>query len=126
MNLLSLDSFQMLVFAQEAVENTEKAPGFFDVFGVPLAMMVMLYVFFVIMPQGRERRTRNDFLNQLKKNDQVVTYGGIFGTITGFSADGEQVTLRVDDNSRLRVRKSSIEAIVKSEGDEKSEEKSAK
>ncbi len=123
MNSLVLWGEGLLVLAQEA---EARQPGFFEVFGFPLVMMIMLYVMFVIMPQSRERRNRAEFVNNLKKNDNVVTYGGIFGTVTGFSADGDQVTLRVDDNTRIRVRKSSIEAIVKSEGDEKKADEKAK
>lgn len=117
---------QTLILAQEAGEQAAE-PNFIQVFGFPLMMMIMIYILFVMMPQGRDRRARQDFMKNLKKNDNVVTVGGIFGTVTGFSADGDQVTLRVDDNTRIRVRKSSIEAIVKTESEEKkSDEKSSK
>ncbi len=108
---------QVLLLAEEAAQG--KQPGIIEIFGPPLVIMFMLYYFFVVMPQGKERQGRESFLNHLKKNDQVVTIGGIYGTITGFSADGTQVTLRVDDNARIRVRKTSIESVVKSEGSEK-------
>jgi len=108
----------VLVLAQEA----GKEPGFLEVFGFPLMMMMTLYIIFIMLPQSRERRSRMELMKSLKKNDSVVTYGGIFGTVVGFSADGEQVTLRVDDNTRIRVRRSSIEGVVKSEADEKKSE----
>jgi len=123
-SLISLD--RIFVLAQEAADPAQE-PGFFEIFGFPLLMMITLYVLFVIMPQSKERKGRVDFMSQLKKNDNVVTYGGIFGTIVGFSADGDQVTLRVDDNTRIRVRKSSIESVVKSEsGEKKPDEKPQK
>ncbi|MBR9802315.1 preprotein translocase subunit YajC [bacterium] len=114
--LISLN--RIVVLAQEAGDAAQE-PGFLEIFGFPLMMMITLYILFVIMPQSKDRKGRADFMSQLKKNDNVVTYGGIFGTIVGFSADGDQVTLRVDDNTRIRVRKSSIESIVKSESAEK-------
>ena len=116
---------QVLLLAEEAAKG--KQPGIFEIFGPPLMIMIMLYYFFVVMPQSKERKGRDSFLDHLKKNDQVVTIGGIFGTISGFSADGTQVTLRIDDNARIRVRKTSIESVVKSEGsDKKSDETSGK
>ena len=118
MNLIGQGMNGMLVLAQEA----GKEPGFLEVFGFPLMMMMTLYIVFIMLPQSRERRSRAEFMKNLKKNDSVVTYGGIFGTVVGFSADGEQVTLRVDDNTRIRVRRSSIEAVLKSEADEKKPE----
>ncbi|HBN74239.1 preprotein translocase subunit YajC [Rubinisphaera italica] len=112
---------QICLLAQEAAEGGGAAeqPGLFDVFGVPVMVMIAIYVVLVMLPQNKERKGRQDFLSNLKKNDQVVTIGGVFGTVTGFSADGTQVTLRVDENTRIRVRKSSIESIVKTEGEEK-------
>ncbi|MCA8989036.1 MAG: preprotein translocase subunit YajC [Planctomycetaceae bacterium] len=110
---------QHLLFLAEEAAPAEQ-PSLFDVFGIPIMIMIGLYLVLVVLPQNKERKGREDFLNNLKKNDQVVTIGGLFGTVTGFSADGTQVTLRVDENTRIRVRKSSIESIVKSEGEEKS------
>ncbi|MBL4884277.1 MAG: preprotein translocase subunit YajC [Planctomycetaceae bacterium] len=114
----SLNLNSLLIFADEAAKGKEPI-GIFDMFGPPLMMMVMLYYFFVVMPQKKDRKGRDSFLDHLKKNDQIVTIGGIYGTISGFSADGTQVTIRVDENSRIRVRKSSIESVVKTEGTEK-------
>ncbi len=114
----------VLLLAEEAAKES---PGIFEIFGPPLMIMIMLYYFFVILPQNKDRKGRDSFLDHLKKNDQVVTIGGIYGTISGFSADGTQVTIRVDDNTRIRVRKSSIESVVKSEGsDKKSDETPSK
>lgn len=108
---------QLLLLAEEAAKDAQ--PGPLEIFGPPVMVMVMLYYVFVVMPQNKDRKGRESFLDHLKKNDQVVTVGGIFGTITGFSADGTQVTIRVDENSRIRVRKTSIESVIKTEGAEK-------
>ncbi len=124
MNMFEQLVLQVLLLAQDAPDVAQE-PGLNDylsVYGPPILFMFALYMVLVMMPQNRERKGRESFLNNLKKNDQVVTVGGIFGTISGFSADGSQVTLRVDDNSRIRVRRGSIEGVVKSEGDEKKSE----
>ncbi|MCG6155431.1 preprotein translocase subunit YajC [Rubinisphaera margarita] len=124
MNMFEQLVLQVLLLAQDAPDVAQE-PGLSDylsVYGPPILFMFALYMVLVMMPQNRERKGRESFLNNLKKNDQVVTVGGIFGTISGFSADGSQVTLRVDDNSRIRVRRGSIEGVVKSEGDDKKAE----
>lgn len=79
----------------------------------PLLMIVFLWYFLILRPQSRDRKRRDELLNALKKNDQVVTIGGILGTVANISADGKEVTLKVDDNTRIRVLRRSIESVLK-------------
>ena len=72
-------------------------------------MMAGLMYFMLIRPQGRERKQREALLSSLKKNDRVVTLSGIIGTVTSFSDDGKEVTLRVDDSVKLRFLRSAIQ-----------------
>jgi preprotein translocase subunit YajC len=51
----------------------------------------------------------------LKKNDEVLTASGIIGVIATIQADNDQVTLKIDDNARIRILKSSIVRILKKE-----------
>ncbi|MCK4852438.1 MAG: preprotein translocase subunit YajC, partial [Candidatus Omnitrophica bacterium] len=57
-------------------------------------------------------------LEGLKKNDDIVTSGGIYGTIVNIQND--VVTLRVDDNTRIKVQKSSIGRLKTAKAEEKS------
>ena len=79
----------------------------------PLMMIVALWYFLILRPQSRDRKRRDELLNSLKKNDPVVTIGGILGTVANISADGKEVTLKVDDNTRIRVQRRSIESVLK-------------
>jgi preprotein translocase subunit YajC len=74
-----------------------------------LMMFAVLFYFIVMRPQQRERKKREDLLGQLKKNDKVLTVGGIIGTIADLSNDGSRVTLRVDDGTRIKFTRSSIQ-----------------
>ena len=82
-----------------------------------LAMFVVLFYLIVLRPQQREQQQRRDMLSGLKKNDKVVTIGGIIGTIVEFSGDGSRVTLKVDDGTRIKFTRSSLQGPY----DEKSE-----
>lgn len=94
--------------------------------GNPMQLIVMLVVggimFYLMMirPQQREQKERKAKLEALKKNDKILTIGGIIGTIVGFSADGSRVTVRVDDGTRIEFVRSSIQGLY----DEKSESES--
>jgi preprotein translocase subunit YajC len=59
-------------------------------------------------------------LTALKKNDKVVTIGGIVGTVANISVDDQKVevvTLKVDDNTRIKFIRSSIQRVLTSEGE---------
>ncbi len=50
-------------------------------------------------------------LKGLKKNDPVVTIGGIRGNFVSLSEDGTEVTLQLNDNMRVRFDASAIRAV---------------
>ena len=82
----------------------------------PFAMMFLIFYLLVFRPQSQMRKTHEQMLKGLKKHDEVVTSGGVFGTVMNVKAD--TVTLRVDENVRLEVEKSAITRLVKSRGTE--------
>jgi preprotein translocase subunit YajC len=53
-------------------------------------------------------------LKNIKKHDEVVTSGGMFGTVVNVKPD--TVTLRIDENVRVEIEKSAIARLVKSRG----------
>ena len=79
---------------------------------LPFAMMFVIFYVLVFRPQQTARKQHQQLLANLKKNDEVVTAGGIFGTV--MNVKPEAVTLRIDENVRVEVEKSSISRVVKS------------
>ncbi len=75
----------------------------------------LLFYFFLLRPGQREKAQRETMLKALKKNDRVVTIGGIVGTIANIEPDGREVTLKVDDNTRIRFLKTSIQSVYTEE-----------
>jgi preprotein translocase subunit YajC len=65
-------------------------------------------------PQDRGQTKAADMLAKLKKNDRVVTAGGILGTVVNVRSDNDYVTIRVDDstNARMQVLASSIARVL--------------
>jgi preprotein translocase subunit YajC len=83
-----------------------------------LALGIM-FVFIVLLPQQRrERKQREALLSALKKNDEVVTAAGIIGVVTSIKEGADEVTLKIDDNARIRVLKSTIVKILTKESKE--------
>jgi preprotein translocase subunit YajC len=78
----------------------------------PLLLGVAFVYFFIIRPQKREQEEKQTLLSSLKKDDRVVTTGGMYGTIVNIKED--EVTLRVDDQAKVKIRfaKAAIAKVV--------------
>jgi preprotein translocase subunit YajC len=111
----------LILFAQEVEEGAKKAPpgGIESLFSNPMMLLLILmalFFFVVILPQQRRQRKEQEaLLAGMKKNDEVLTASGIIGVISTIQPDSDQVTLKLEDNARVRVLKSSIVRILKKE-----------
>ena len=95
--------------------------------GLPLILIMFAVLYFImIRPQRKQEKERKAMLSALKKNDQVLTIGGVYGTVAAVGED--QVTLKVDEGKdvRIRVSRGAIQAVLKpSKEAEAAEEKKA-
>lgn len=83
-----------------------------------MIMIAVFYYFMLLRPRAAEERKRKEFLDNLKKNDRVVTAGGIIGSVANVSNDGNEITLKVDDNTRIKFRRSSISTVLTDDKDD--------
>ncbi len=103
------------VLAQgDAAKAAPANDNFFWIILPPLAVIMLLYVL-MDSPQRREKAKREAMMKNLKKDDRVVTIGGILGSVANISQDGKEVTLKVDDGTRIRFRRSAIAEVVSGE-----------
>ncbi len=88
-------------------------------------MIGLLYYFMMIKPQRQRDATHKGQLQNLKKNDRVVTIGGIYGVVVNVQRDQDEVTIKVDEstNTKLRLTFNAIARIV---SDEAASDKTAK
>ncbi len=80
---------------------------------LPVGVVVLFYAIF-LAPERRRKAEETKLMAGLKKNDRVVTIGGIHGTVANVTSDSDIVTLKVDESSgtRIRVNRSAIARIV--------------
>lgn len=110
--------FWSLVQLLAAGEEKPPAPDNLLMFA-PLILIAVVFYLLLWKPQRREQATRDAMLAALKKNDRVVTIGGIIGSVANISDDGQEVTLKVDDNTRIKFIRSSIQRVLTAEGEAK-------
>jgi len=104
-----LNWFSLLL--SEAGDAAPKNESLLWVLLPPLACIAVLY-FVMDSPQRRDRAKRDVMMKNLKKDDRVVTIGGIFGSVANISQDGKEVTLKVDDGTRIRFRRTAIAEVL--------------
>lgn len=78
---------------------------------VPLLLIFFVMYFLLIRPQAKQQKELARMQSRLKKNDEVVTMGGIHGTVVNLK--DSVVTLRVDDNVRMDVDKNCVSRLIK-------------
>lgn len=78
---------------------------------MPLILMFVIFYFLLIRPQQKKQKEHKQMLSELKKNDQVVTSGGIHATIVNIK--DKTYVIRVDDNVKLEISKSAVAGIIK-------------
>ena len=71
--------------------------------------IVAVFYFFMIRPQQQQQKKLKEMLANLKKNDEVVTTGGIHGTVA--IVKEKTVVLRVDEGCRIELDREAIATI---------------
>ncbi len=88
-----------MVSVAHAAEAAPAAGGF-GAF-IPLILIFVIFYFLLIRPQQKKAKEHQQFIEALKIGDEVVTSGGIHGTITGLSDN--VVTVEIADKTRVKV-----------------------
>lgn len=93
--------------------QTGEAPAAGSGMGSMLLMYGLIlagFYFLLIAPQRKRAKEHAKMLSELKPGETVLTNSGIFGTITAFR--GDRVVIKISDNTRIEMLKSSIQARV--------------
>jgi preprotein translocase subunit YajC len=79
---------------------------------LPIVFIVAIFYFLVFMPMQRQKKQQAAMLANLESGNEVLTTGGIVGTIVSIS--GDSLILRVKpDNIKLQVARSAVSGLVK-------------
>jgi preprotein translocase subunit YajC len=73
---------------------------------LPFILIAVVFYFVFFRPQSRQAKQHQAFLGALKKGDEVVTQGGIVGTVV--LVEDRTVTIDAGQGTKLRVMKAQI------------------
>jgi preprotein translocase subunit YajC len=78
---------------------------------IPLFVIFIIFYFIYIRPQKAQEREHQKMLSNLAKNDEVITTGGIHGTIV--NVKDKTIIVRIDENVKMEVEKNAVSVLAK-------------
>jgi len=109
-NMSGLFDSVPLLFAQEA--------GGASIWSMLPFLLPIPFVFYflIILPQQQQEKKRRSMIDNLKKNDKVLTTGGIYATVISVDSSHDRVVLRVDDERGVKMAftSSSVARVLES------------
>src|SRR5262245_8118720 len=88
-------------------EDPQPQPSLLSSFWIFIPILIVFY-FLMIRPMRRQEQERQALLSIIKKNDKVLTIGGIYGTVISVAEKEDEIVVEVDKNVRMKMTKNSI------------------
>lgn len=105
--------FEGIAWADAAAPAAGAPQGFIDqMLGnpiIPLVMVVAVFYFIIIRPQSQRQSEHQKVVKGLKKNDEVVTNGGLIGRVAELGDN--LITLEIAPNVRVRIERGEIKGL---------------
>ena len=79
---------------------------------IPLILIFVIFYFFLIRPQQKKVREHKTMTQNLKRGDEVITSGGIIGTVDRVFED-DRIELNISDGVKVQVIKNTIQGHLK-------------
>ena len=81
---------------------------------IPLILIFVIFYFFLIRPQQKRVKEHKLMTQNLKRGDEVITSGGIIGTVDRVLED-DRIELNISDGVKVQVIKNTIQSHLKKE-----------
>ena len=105
------DSFMILAQATAGAPGASPSPLPQFIF---LGLLMAAMYFLMIAPQRKKQKELEKMIGGLQSGDEVMTSGGIYGTITNIKDD--RFVIRISDATKIEVAKGFITSVAKKAG----------
>jgi preprotein translocase subunit YajC len=103
-------------FLAQAAAPTQGGPAQMIVGMLPAILLMAGFYFLFIAPQRKKQKEHEKMLAALQSGDEIISTGGIFGTITNVKDD--RFVVRIADNTKIELGKAFVQTVVKSQAAE--------
>ena len=81
---------------------------------IPLILIFVIFYFFLIRPQQKRVKDHKAMVQSLKRGDEIITSGGIIGTIDRVMED-DRIEVVIGENVKVQIIRSTITSLLKKE-----------
>ena len=82
---------------------------------LPFVLMFLVLYLLILRPQMRKQKNQQRMIDELEKNDEIVTSGGIHGTILNIKDD--ILVVKIADNVKIEVSRAAVSRVKNKEDD---------
>ena len=81
---------------------------------IPLILIFVIFYFFLIRPQQKRVKDHKAMVESLKRGDEVITSGGIIGTVDRVMED-DRIEVIIGESTKVQIIRSTITSLLKKE-----------
>ncbi|MBN2413433.1 preprotein translocase subunit YajC [candidate division KSB1 bacterium] len=104
-----MNTIMLFIFAMAGPSGSGSEGGGNPVMSLfPIILIFLIMYLLIFRPQAKKQKEHRRMIDSLEKGDQIVTAGGIYGTIAGLKKNNTIVILKIADNVKIEIARSSI------------------
>ena len=101
---------EQLFAMTQGTQGSSGGAGFLSL--LPFILIFFVIYFLMIRPQVKRQKEMKILIENLNKGDKIVTAGGIIGTIAGMKEKENIIILKIDQNVKIEILKSSVSKVI--------------
>ena len=78
----------------------------------PIILIFVIFYMFLIRPQQKKQKAHVAMVNALRRGDQVLMQGGLFGKVTKVKDGEDELEVEIAKDVRVRVLRSSVGSVI--------------
>jgi len=82
---------------------------------IPLILIFIIFYFFLIRPQQKKVKEHKQMVENLKRGDQIVTSGGVIGTVERVMENDRAEVIIGDDTKVEIIRSTGVQGLLKTQ-----------
>ncbi len=103
-------SFISSAHAQDVAQAATQPNAFMSL--MPLILIVAVMYFFMIRPQQKRIKAHQAMIGAVKRNDTIVTGGGVIGKVTNVNEEKAIVTVEISEGVEIKINRSTISEVL--------------